>query len=149
MNTGFLIDDSASDKGNPAHGGIVGCTFCHIGSPKNTGIAIAIKGLPNGYGFNISDCQIWYNSILIENSHGITFSGINFGRGLTKTQRTCATIDIDGGGLVMFTGCQFINDVSRPPEIRVRNNTKVRFTGCYGTGSGNEITENNIIPWTE
>ena len=132
-NTGFLIDNSLGDKPNNSHGAVIGCTFCHVGS--NTGIGVAVKGAEHGYLF--SGCQVWYCSILVENSYGIAFTGMEFGRGTTGAG---ATIVIDGGGTVMFTGCSFQNDINYPPVISISNNDKVRFTGCYGSHSGNEIT---------
>jgi len=138
VNTGFLIDNSLNDKSNNAHGGVIGCTFCHVGS--NTGTAIAIKNTANGFTF--SDCQVWYCSILIEDSYGITFSNIEFGRGIPLNNESAkgATIDIKRGGTVMFTGCVFMNDITYPPTITVTNNANVKFTGCYGSHSGNAIT---------
>jgi hypothetical protein len=133
MNTGFLIDNSLGDKANNSHGSLIGCTFCHIGS--NQGLAIAVKGATNGYVF--SGCQIWYCSILVENSNGIVFSNMEFGRGTTGGG---ATIRINGGDTVMFTGCVFMNDVPYPPDIVITDNTKVRFNSCYGSISGNAIT---------
>lgn len=132
-NTGFLIDNSLSDKANNSHGGVIGCTFCHIGD--NQGIAIAVKNIANGYTF--SDCQVWYCSILIENSYGVAFTGMEFGRGTTGNG---ATINISGGGTVIFTGCLFMNDIENPPDITITNNNKVHFTGCYGSHSGNAIS---------
>ena len=132
-NTGFLIDNSLDDKANNAHGGVVGCTFCHVGD--NQGIAIAVKNIVNGFTF--SDCQVWYCSLLIEDSYGVAFTGMEFGRGTTGGG---ATIRINRGGAVIFTGCMFMNDVRYAPDIVVTDNDKVHFTGCYGSHSGNAIS---------
>lgn len=130
---GFVIDNSSGDKTNNAHGLCTGGTFCHSGS--NTGSAITIKGTASGYVF--TGCQIHYNSIDIENSYGIVFSGIQFGRGTTGQG---AVININGGGTVMFNGCVFINDVEKPPVITITDNDNVKFNNCYGSHSGNAIT---------
>lgn len=137
-NTGFLIDNSLNDKHNNSHGSVIGCTFCHIGS--NSGVAIAVKGAANGFTF--SSCQVWYCSILIEDSYGIAFTGMEFGRGVPigGVSAKGATIDIKRGGAVMFTGCVFMNDLSYPPTISIEDNDLVRFTGCYGSHSGDAIT---------
>lgn len=133
---GFYIDGT---QPNPAHGMIDSCTFCHIGS--NAGSAITLENIPASVGFAITNCQIWYNSIDVAHCYGIVFSGCMFGRGTTGNG---ANINIDGGtdggGLVLFEGCVFCNDVSKPPVITVTNNAKARFVGCYGGVSGNEIT---------
>lgn len=123
----FYIDGT---QPNAAHGALIGCTLCHSGS--NAGSAITIVGAIDG--FVISGCQIWYNTINLTNSNGIVFSGCEFGRD--------ADISISGGALVMFDGCVWMYDSTYPPVISVTNNNKVKFTGCYGAESGNEITGN-------
>lgn len=128
--TGFFIDGT---QPNNAHGTITGCTFCHIGS--NAGKAIHIKDSANG--FVINACQIWYNSINIENSSGIVISNCELGRG---TNGAGATIVITGGDTVMVVGCVFMNDQNYAPDITITNNTKVKFVNCYGSVSGNAIT---------
>lgn len=127
--TAFYIDGAQPNSG---HGVIDGCTFCHTGS--NSGTAISINNCSNG--FVISASQIWYNSVSISASEGIVFDGCEFGRGTTGAG---AVINITGGQLVMFTGCVFMNDVAYPPRISISSNGKVRFTGCYGSKSGNVI----------
>lgn len=42
--------------------------------------------------------------------------------------------------LVLFSGCMFHLDATRPPKITITNNTKTVFNGCYGTESGLPIT---------
>lgn len=120
----FYIDGT---QPNAAHGVLNGCTLCHSGS--NTGSAITITGAADG--FIISNCQIWYNTINLTNSGGIVFAGCEFGRS--------ADIIIDGGGLVVFDGCVWMYDSTYPPVISVVDNFKVKFTGCYGAESGEEI----------
>lgn len=132
-NTGFYIDGS---QPNAAHGTINGCTFCHIGS--NNGVAF--KGDAITAGFIIANCQIWYNSVELTNCQGVLFDGCEFGRGITNDGDVCASITVSGGNLVMFSGCIFHLDVTRPPKITITNNTKTVFSGCYGTESGSAIT---------
>ena len=129
-NTGFYIDGS---KPNTGHGILNGCTFCHIGS--NTGRAINMVSVP--FGFVISNCQFWYNSIRVVGSKSIVFSGCEFGNGTTGLGMN---ISISGGALVLFSGCVFHNDVAKPPQITIENNTKTHFDSCYGGESGNAIT---------
>lgn len=127
----FYVDGT---QPNSAHGTINGCTFCHAGSSK--GSAITMTDVTAG--FVISDCQIHYNSIDLTDCYGISFVGCEFGKGINSGKG--ATINIDGGGLVLFNGCMFIGDDDYPPEIAITNNTKVRFNGCYGSETGNAIT---------
>lgn len=128
---GFQIIGSRS---NSAHGICSNSSFCHTGN--NVGSAIKVDDVVNGYVFNA--LQVWYNSIDISNSSGIVFNGVEFGRGTTGAG---ATININGGNTVAFVGCMFVNDVSYPPDINISNNNKVKFANCYGSISGNEITE--------
>ena len=127
--TGFFIDGT---QPNSAHGTLNGCTFCHIGS--NAGKAIDMADITTG--FIVSACQFWYNSINIKDSSGIVFSGCEFGRG---TSGNGMNVNINGGGTVMFAGCMFINDVSKPPVFNFTNEPIVKFSGCFGGASGNEI----------
>lgn len=122
---GMKIDGT---QNNAAHGMCSNSSFCHTGG--NSGSAITLSDIAHGYVF--SACQYWYNSIDIENCGGIVFSGCEIGRNVP--------ININGGDTVMFGICVFMNDVSYPPSINITNNTKVKFTGCYGSVSGNEIT---------
>lgn len=133
---GFYIDGTQPNSG---HGTINGCTFCHIGS--NTGSALLLENIGNG--FIVNGSQFWYNSIGITNCSGINFVGCEFGRGISESAGMPiegATININGGNLIMFTGCQFMKDLTYPPHITKINNTKVRFNSCYGSESGNAIT---------
>lgn len=130
--TGFYIDGT---QPNSAHGTINGCTFCHIGS--NNGYAIKANDV--AVGFIIANCQIWYCGIDLTNCEGMLFDGCEFGRGRSGDGEVSASITISGGNLVMFNGCMFRADVIRPPKITITNNSKVRFSGCYGTESGDAI----------
>ena len=127
---GFYVDGTQPNSG---HGTINGCTFCHVGS--NAGSAITIENMQNG--FVISDTQIWYCSVDLTDSSGVSFVGCEFGRGTTDGG---ATINVSGGNLVLFSGCTFMNDVTYPPDFNIENNTKVRVLGCFGSASGEEIT---------
>lgn len=122
---GMEIDGT---KNNSAHGMCSNSSFCHSGN--NSGSALTLADIAHGYVF--SACQFWYNSIDITGCGGIVFSGCGIGRSVS--------INIDGGNAVMFGNCAFINDVAYPPSINITNNTKVKFTGCYGSVSGNEVT---------
>lgn len=126
---GMKIDGTQS---NSAHGMCANSSFCHTGN--NTGSALTLDSIANGFVF--SSCQFWYNSVDISGCGGIVFSGCEFGRGTTSKG---ATINITNGNTVMFGNCVFMNDVTYPPDITITNNTKVKFNGCYGSVSGNEI----------
>lgn len=130
---GFYIDGT---QPNSAHGTINGCTFCHVGS--NNGTAIKIENASAG--FIIANCQIWYCAIEITDSQGILFDGCEFGRGTTNDGSVSASITVSGGNLVLFSGCMFNMDLTRPPKITITNNSKTRFSGCYGTESGRLIS---------
>lgn len=132
-NVGFYIDGS---QANAAHGTMSNCTFCHIGS--NNGIAFKADDIESGY--IVSNCQFWYNSIVITNCRGVLFNGCEFGRGIDSDGSVSASINITGGQLVMFGSCIFHLDAQRPPKITILDNTKVIFSECYGTESGNLIT---------
>lgn len=122
---GMKIDGT---QNNSAHGMCSNSSFCHVGD--NSGSALTLSDIAHGYVF--SACQFWYNSIDISACGGIVFSGCEFGRS--------APININGGDTVMLGNCVFMNDVTYPPSINITDNTKVKFTGCYGSVSGNEVT---------
>ena len=121
------------ERSNSAHGMCANSSFCHTGN--NAGSALTLSNIVNGYVF--AACQFWYNSVDISNCEGIVFSGCEFGRGTTGEG---ATINISNGETIMFNGCVFMNDVSYPPDITITNNDKVKFSSCYGSKSGSEIT---------
>lgn len=62
---GFKMENSGS---NPAHGGCIGCTFNH-----NYTNAIQIDDCVNGWTFE--GCQVFYGSIVLNNSKGVVFNG--------------------------------------------------------------------------
>lgn len=122
---GMKIDGT---QNNSAHGMCSNSSFCHVGD--NSGSALTLADIAHGYLF--SACQFWYNSIDISACGGIVFSGCGIGRSVA--------INVNGGNTVMFGDCVFVNDVAYPPSINITNNNKVKFTGCYGSVSGNEVT---------
>lgn len=121
------------ERNNSAHGMCTNSSFCHTGN--NEGSALTLSNIVHGYVF--AACQFWYNSVDISNCEGIVFNGCEFGRGTTGEG---ATINISNGETIMFNGCVFMNDISYPPDITITNNAKVKFSSCYGSKSGNEIT---------
>lgn len=115
---GFLIDNSEKQSPNNAHGSCVACTFNH--SNANQGIGIKIVGSKPGYVF--SACQMFFSSILVEDSQGIQFNNFNFGRD--------QKIRVKGGGTVLIDGCVF----SKQPEVTVEDNPYVRVSRCCTKG---------------
>ena len=122
--TGFIMDNSGNDKPNNSHGSAIGCIFNHADS--NNGYGIIARN--QAYGFIFSGCQIFYAKTEITDSDGIVFSNCNYG------SSNC-DIEIDGGGLVMYTGDVF----GAAPTITVTNNTTVVFNSCY-TKAGVAVT---------
>ena len=120
---GYLIDNRENQSPNNAHGSCVGCTFNHTNS--NKGVGIRILGSKPGYVF--SACQIFFSEIVVEDSIGIQFDHINFG----KEEK----ITVKGGGAVHFTGCMF----TTPPVVSVEENPHVQLLKCC-TKAGEPIT---------
>ena len=114
--TGFLIDNSHGQSNNNSHGSAVGCTFNH--SDKNKGIGIQVLGANSGYVF--SGGQMFFSKIVVEDSVGITFDAMNYGRDMD--------ISVKGGKLTMFTDSAFTNP---PASIRIENNELVKFINCF------------------
>lgn len=114
--TGFLIDNSKGQSNNNSHGSAVGCTFNH--SDHNNGIGIEILGANSGYVF--TGGQMFYSKIRVEDSDGITFTAMNYGRDMD--------ISVKGGSLTMFMDSAFSN---APKSIRIENNDLVKFINCY------------------
>ncbi len=101
----------------------MGCTFNHTNA--NQGVGIRILGSKPGYVF--SACQIFFSEIVVENSIGIQFDHINFG----KEEK----ITVKGGGAVHFCGCMF----STPPTVCVEDNPYVQLLDCC-TKAGEPVT---------
>lgn len=120
---GFYIDNGNSQSPNDSHGSAVGCTFNHSGN--NSGIAIKLDGITNGYVFDA--CQIFFGLIDIKNSVGVQLANCNFGRSVP--------ISINGGGLILFTG----NIHRESPSVTKTNTPIVKTTNCY-LRDGTEIT---------
>ena len=121
--TGFVIDVSGNEAPNDAHGSAVGCTFNHSGN--NSGIAIKLVGVTNGYVFD--GCQVFYGKIDMKNSVGVQFSNCNIGRQ--------APIDIDGGGVILFNGNIFVST----PTVTKTNSPIIKTANCYAY-DGSAIT---------
>lgn len=112
---GFLIDNSQGQTPNDAHGSMVGCTVNH--TDNNKGVGIKLLGVKNGYVF--SGCQMFFSKIVLENSTGIQFTGMNIGRGME--------VSIKGGALTMFTDCVCLGDIT----FTVTDNDAVRVKNCF------------------
>lgn len=123
-NTGFVIDNSANDLVNEAHGECIGCMFNHVGS--NTGDSIRILGTNNGYLF--SGCNWWYGKIRISNSKGITFNGINGGGNTSE-------IILTNTDNILFSSMQ----LNVTPSITNQDNRYLRFVNCYNFLTGASI----------
>ena len=121
---GFMIDNEGEKSPNNSHGTVVGCTFNHCGN--NEGTAILLHGVSHGFLF--TGCQIFYGKIVIKDSVNVVFNALNMGR---KT-----SIDVTGGGLVMFTCCALRK--ATDTTITVAQNNAVKFINCY-TSEGEAI----------
>lgn len=121
--TGFLIDNSRGQSPNHSHGSVVGCSFNH--SDHNKGVGIELLGATYGYVF--SGCQMFYSKIVIENSAGILFSGMNFGKDMD--------ISVKGGGLVLFSDSVFHHP---PAAVLLTDGAVVKSANCF-TREGEEI----------
>ena len=120
---GFLIDNSRGQTPNDSHGSAVGCTINH--TDDNKGVGVMILGAKNGYVF--SGCQMFFSKIVLENSAGIHFTGMNIGRGME--------VSIKGGALTMFTDCVCLGDIT----FRVEDNDALRVRNCFYK-DGTEVT---------
>lgn len=114
--TAFLIDNSQKQSPNCAHGSAVGCTFNHSGG--NKGVGVKILGAKPGYIF--SGGQMFFSKIVLEDSWGVVFDAMNFGKDMD--------ISVKGGTLTMFTNSAFSN---RPASIHVEDNPHVKFINCF------------------
>ena len=110
---GFLIDNLTVNAKNNSHGSMVGCTINH--SDNNLGVGIRLLNVSHGYVF--SGCQIFYSAIEIQNSQGVVFSDINFGKD--------EHISVTGGKVTVFRGCMFCTS----PQISAEAG-RTRFTDC-------------------
>ena len=122
---GFVIDNSAGNLVNSAHGSCVGCLFNHTGD--NTGNGIEIHNIQ--YGFNFSGCHFWYGTILIDGSSGILFNGLE-GGGNTNT------INITNSNTIVFNNMLF----NMSPSITITNSDNIKFIECYNFTNNTQIT---------
>lgn len=122
--TGFLMDNSKNQSPNNSHGSMVGCTINH--SNSNEGIGIMSLGTKAGYIF--TGCQVFFSKIVIEDSDGLVFDAMNYGR---KVE-----IDIKGGGSVLFANSVF---KPAPDAIRITDNDNVHFVNCYTRDTGEAV----------
>jgi hypothetical protein len=123
--TGLIMDNSTNQSPNSSHGSFVGCVFNHSGS--NSGIAIQVLGMKNGQIF--SACQVFYGSIVIDESRGIRFSALNIGNS--------TPINVTNSQSVIFSDCTF-NSAAQSP-VTASENTTFLFTNCYDL-NGNAVT---------
>lgn len=121
---GFLMDNSEGQSPNNSHGSMVGCTINH--SNSNEGIGIMSLGTKHGYIF--TGCQVFFSKIVLEDSDGIVFDAMNYGRKVDIT--------IKGGGTILFT-----NSVFRPApdSVTVTDNDHVKFVNCYTRDTGDAV----------
>ncbi|MBE6972328.1 MAG: hypothetical protein E7440_00360 [Ruminococcaceae bacterium] len=122
--TGFLMDNAQGQSINNSHGSMVGCTINH--SHYNEGIGIISLGITAGYIF--TGCQVFFSKIVVEDSDGLVFDAMNYGR---KVE-----IDIKGGGSVVFSNSSFR---PAPDAIRITDNDHVRFINCYDRMTGEVV----------
>lgn len=104
---GFLIDNSANNKQNIAHGSVIGCTFNHIdnmNNPSELGQGYGVKVLNAPHGFIFANCQLWYGRVHVENSPGVQFTGCEFG-GLGGS--SYPVIETSGSGILFVDNCLF------------------------------------------
>ena len=122
LRTGFLIDNAQNQSPNNSHGSCLGCTFNHNGN--NEGIGVEIYGAVSGFVF--SGCQMFFSKIVLENSVGITFTGMNFGRKVDLLIK---------GGSTMFTSCVFLAGLAC---VSLTDNAVVRTRDCV-TREGEDL----------
>lgn len=130
---GFLIDNSANNKTNNAHGSCVGCTFNHIdnmNNPSELGKGIGIKVLNTVAGFLFANCQIWYGRIHIESSKGIQITGCEIG-GLGGSEYP--VLETSGDYMVFVDNCLFQNNPTKSTS------SPTKFTNCW-TYDGASVT---------
>ena len=110
---GILIDEVEGT--NNGHGNITGCTINHTGGDTGYGLIIRSTGR-----MVISDCNIHYSNILIEQSNGNFISRCGFG--------AMATIEITGGGCSIVEGCIMRDGLN---TVTLKNNTLSKVINCF------------------
>lgn len=126
---GFLIDNTADDKRNNAHGSAIGCIFNHLNNMNNPselgmGDAIVVKGAANGFIF--SECQLWYGAVKIINSKGVAVQNSLFGGNSPH-------ITVSGSFPAFFMNNVFMAS----PTLTLNAGTK--FNNCYLAATGAPI----------
>ena len=124
---GFLMDNSARDKGNNSHGSVIGCIFNHADNwnrPETLGGGYGVKILGCQNGMIFSGCQFFYGMIHIEDSIGMQFSDCLFG-GSTPQE-----LEVSGTYGAFLNDCVFL----REPMLNVNDAT--RFSSCYHALTG-------------
>ncbi len=121
---GFMMDNSQGQSPNNSHGTAVACTINH--SDSNEGVGIMSLGTKAGYIF--TGCQVFFSKIVIEDSDGLVFDAMNYGRKVD--------IDIKGGGTVLFSNSVF---KPAPENIRITDNDHVKFVNCYTRDTGEPV----------
>lgn len=122
---GFTMDNSEDNHNNTAHGEVVGCLLQH-----NRVNAVYINNTHSGFIF--SGCNIDDSGANIIDSERIIFTGCNF--------MSTFTIDVSGGGLVMFIGSNMRDYTAE--HTTITNNNAVKFINCYNE-TGTEINPIN------
>jgi len=64
---------------------------------------------------------VFFGKIIIKDSISIVFDALNFGRQ--------TSIDVEGGGLVMFSNCAFRE--AQDTTVSITQNDAVKFVNCY------------------
>ena len=124
--TGFVIDNTADDKINLAHGSCNGCTFNHIGG--NTGYSIKIDNCNTTFLFD--GCNWWYGTIHIGDSKGIIFNGCE-GGGNTNT------IEVINSSNILFANMM----LNVTPTLSIVGSNNVRFKDVLNYKTGEYIGE--------
>ena len=119
----LLMDNSSNQSPNNSHGAFTACAFNHADS--NNGYSIKIYNCD--FGETFTGCTVFYGKILCDDSNGIIFTNINGG--------TSEGIEVNGGGLVMFNACTWVNS----PTFNVSSNDNVKVINCF-TKTGSAIT---------
>ena len=113
---GIQID--ADEGSNNGHGTITGCSINH--SDSNTGYGIVIKDTGR---MIISNCNLYYSSILLDDTNGNLITGCGFGQS--------ANWDITDGECNIFNGCMVRGWTSGSTVVTITNNTDTKIVNCF------------------
>lgn len=111
---GINMDNSDSSLVNNTHGGFSCCSVQHSRT-----WAIYANNVASGEVF--TGCNIDDAGLCAVNSYRLIFSGCNF--------MQYFFVDINGGGLIMFIGCNMRDNTQNDSSIV--NNNNVKFINCY------------------